>query len=211
MANIKVVIDKNGTSTLDTAGKYCKRPIDIVTEVKVGEYNIEATDNGDETQDINITDADEGSVLVDTSDADATAADIAFGKTAYVNGEKIIGERTAIEDETCDVTINTIKGSFVGNLWLQYVSPEGITKKLTLPAGSRTVLQVLKHSCILAYGDVYTYISSTEGYVNLDEIEANENFDWDIATTYDYGYSNQCFFLKVDHSGTVNFENTVII
>ncbi len=206
MANTKVVISKNGTSTLDTAGKYCKRPIDIVTEVKVGEYNIEATDNGDETQDINITDADEGSVLVDTSDADATAADIAFGKTAYVNGEKIIGERTAIEDETCDVTINVIEGDYEGNLELQYISPEGITKRLTLSSGSRAVLQVLKHSCVLVYGDVYTYISSTEGYKNLDEIEATENFDWDIATSYDSGYVNQCFFIKVDHSGTVNFE-----
>ena len=35
----------------------------------------------------------EGSfVPLDTSDADATAADIASGKTAYVNGVKITGE-----------------------------------------------------------------------------------------------------------------------
>lgn len=63
MANHKIDITKNGKTTLATAGKYCDRNVDVNVNVP----------------------------SLDTTDATATAKNIDYEQTAYVNGVKITG------------------------------------------------------------------------------------------------------------------------
>ena len=63
MANHQINITKNGKTTLATAGKYCDRNVEVNVNVP----------------------------SLDTTDATATAKNIDYEQTAYVNGVKITG------------------------------------------------------------------------------------------------------------------------
>lgn len=43
---------------------------------------------------------------ISTTDADATAADILAGKTAYVNDKKLLGAMPATENIYCEATVS---------------------------------------------------------------------------------------------------------
>ena len=79
MANHQINITKNGTTTLATAGKYCDRNVDVNVSVP----------------------------SLDTTDATATAKNIDYEQTAYVNGEKITGTKLVI-----NTVLLTLKGVF---------------------------------------------------------------------------------------------------
>ncbi|MDD7624555.1 MAG: hypothetical protein PUJ56_00030 [Butyricicoccus sp.] len=72
---------------------------------------------------------------IDTSDATATASDIAQGKTAYVNGEKVTGEiRTTINIANADATVKQVQRTpVVGS---SYYEIEMQATGTTAPGGS---------------------------------------------------------------------------
>ena len=55
--------------------------------------------------------------FMDTSDADAVAADIASGKTAYVGGVKIVGTGESVEVEPLSVTANGVYSAPTGTAY----------------------------------------------------------------------------------------------
>lgn len=83
MANHQINIAKNGKTTLATAGKYCDRNVDVNVSVP----------------------------SLDTTDATATAKNIDYEQTAYVNGVKITG--TNHRREYDGEIVSTVLGSGV--------------------------------------------------------------------------------------------------
>lgn len=123
--------DKNGV-ILHTENKYCKENISVKVEtrekiitpsqeeqVEEGIFN-KITVAGDSNliaenikKDVSIFGVNGSLESLDTSDADATANDIAMNKTAYVNGEKLEG--TLFELETASIATDDVvdNGSWV--------------------------------------------------------------------------------------------------
>lgn len=160
---MKIILkDKNGV-ILHTAKKYCNEDININIEsqeieinpstkeqIKEGLFN-KLTVPGDTDlipenikKGVNIFGVDGGFDAVDTSDATATASDILKDKTAYVNGEKIVGTyKTQLttdgpinipsESGTVQIKING-KNKFDSDDWYSKLSKISSTsmKRITL-------------------------------------------------------------------------------
>lgn len=80
----------------------------------------------------------EASAGLDTSDADAQATDIAEGKTAYVNGEKVTGSIPVVTDQIG--MSNTQVASQTGD-YFRFITP--IDSDVVLRSGAQTFHQVL--------------------------------------------------------------------
>lgn len=86
--------------------------------------------------------------LIDTSDADATAPDIAKGKTAYVNGRKITGIASGSSVETGTVILNF--SAAMPPKMIYYTNAQGIAETKTSTTASYT-LTVMLGSIISVY------------------------------------------------------------